>query len=69
MNKEKKMKVTISLSEGVLHDIDSKARIKGLSRSAYITLLQHEENRRTQAYIEMLASDKLPIGYGYCDEY
>ena len=40
MDKEKKVKVTISLSESVLLSIDTHARIQGMSRSAYITKLK-----------------------------
>ena len=52
MYKEKKVKVTISLSEGVLLSIDKHARIQGMSRSAYITKLEINENVRTKDYLK-----------------
>lgn len=47
---DKKVKVTISLSENVLHSIDYNARIQGLSRSAYITKLEIDESARRKDY-------------------
>lgn len=52
MDKEKKVKVTISLSESVLLSIDTHARIQGMSRSAYITKLEADENNRNRLYME-----------------
>ena len=52
MHKEKKVKVTISLSESVLLSIDTHARIKGMSRSAYITKLEADENNRNREYMK-----------------
>lgn len=62
----KKVKVNISLSEGVLYSIDSHARIQGLSRSAYITKLENDENKRLQEYLKKYLNDNydLPITEG-----
>ena len=49
---DKKIKVTISLSQDILFSIDKQARIEGLSRSAYITKLYNDEYERQIGYLE-----------------
>ena len=65
---EKKKRINITLSEGVLLSIDSHARIKGMSRSGYITFLEQMENYRTQKFIQDNSTDyymDLPLDSPY----
>lgn len=56
--KSKKVKVNITLSEWVLLSIDKHARLMGLSRSAYITMLENDVNERTKSYLERYQNEE-----------
>lgn len=54
---EKKKRVNITLSEGVLLSIDKHASIQGMSRSGYITHLEQMENYRNKKYLAENSTD------------
>lgn len=55
----KKIRVNITISSDILQSIDYHARIQGLSRSAYITKLENDENRRMKEYLKKYVNDDL----------
>lgn len=69
---DKKVRVNITLSENILQSIDMHAKSFGYSRSAYITMLENYVSRNLWTDDESPYGDpheKMPIGYGYCEEY
>lgn len=69
---DKKVRVNITLSENILQSIDMHAKCFGYSRSAYITMLENYVSRQFWEDDESPYGNhdsKMPIGYGYCEEY
>lgn len=60
-----KKSIHVTMEDDILIYLDFYAKRYGMSRSAYITMLVTDVMEEERHYYE----GKMPIGYGYCEEY